>query len=281
VSLPFGLSIAILSLAQAGLIALAAPVKLRLPSRLLSSLWALVLPGSVVVVIAGIALDPGLADGLSYLALVAVPPLAAFALARTIVGARTALAIAAIPLFVIACGPLGSLPAQASGLALSALACIALATLLAAGVPARWLKLGIYAMAVVDAYLVGTDLLQGPDNVLNAAAPAAGLPQLQFAQFGSAVIGFGDLFIAAVLGAILARDRGLQLQAAGIAALIALSFDLLFLFVSELPATVPIALTLGVLELRERRRASIEVSRRPPRRAPAAAAGPTPLRSET
>jgi hypothetical protein len=280
VSLPFAPSIAILSLTQAGLIALAGPVRLALPTRLTGSWWALILPGSVVIVIAGIALDPGLADGLTYLALVAVPPLAAFALARAIMGARTALAAAVIPLFVIACGPLGSLPAQASALALSALACVALATLLATGVPARWLKLGIYAMAAVDAYLVGTDLLQGPDNVLNAAAPAAGLPQLQFAQFGSALIGFGDLFIAAVLGAMLARDRSLQLQAAGIAALIALSFDLLFLFVSELPATVPIALTLGLLELRERRRPRAEVSRRPRERAPAAA-GPMPLRSET
>ena len=249
-TLPFALSIVVLSLAQASLVAAASPISL--PARLSSRWWTLVLPGSVVVVIAGIALSPGLADGLTYLALVTVPPLAAFAIARVIRSGRLALA-ATVPLFAIAWGGLGSLPAQTSALVLSALACITLGGLTAAVVPTRWLKLGIYAMAAVDAFLVGADLLQGPDNVLNAAAPAAGLPQLQFAQFGSAVIGFGDLYIAAVLGAMLASNRPLQLRAAAIAAALALSFDLLFLLVRELPATVPIALTLAVLELGERR----------------------------
>ena len=63
-----------------------------------------------------------------------------------------------------------------------------------------------------------------------------------------AVIGFGDLFIAAVLGALLAPDPARQRQAAGVAALIALAFDLLFFLVSELPATRSIALALAVLE---------------------------------
>lgn len=251
--MPFGPSIAVLSLVQAGLIAVAAPVTLRLPIQLMSRWWALVLPGSVIVVIAGIALEPRLADGLTYLALVAVPPLAAVALARVVRGARGMLAAAVIPLFVLACGPLGSFVGEASALALSALACVALGALIVPAVPRQWLRLGIYAMAVVDTILVSADLLQGPDHVLDAAAPAAGLPQLQFAQFGSAVIGFGDLFIAAVLGAMLVRDRPTQLRAAGIAAVLALCFDLLFLVVNELPATVPIALTLAVLELGERR----------------------------
>ena len=60
---------------------------------------------------------------------------------------------------------------------------------------------------VVDAYLVFTELLQEPNTVLNAAAPAADLPKLQLVSWGSALMGFGDLFIAAVLGALLARDR--------------------------------------------------------------------------
>jgi hypothetical protein len=108
-------------------------------------------------------------------------------------------------------------------------------------------------MAVVDTCLVGADLLQSPNAVLNAAAPAAGLPQLQFAQFGDAAIGFGDLFIAGVLGAMLADERPLQLRAAGLAASLALVFDLLFFFVDELPATVPVAMALAVLEITGRR----------------------------
>ena len=250
----FALSIAFLGLAQASLIVVPAKT-LPLPARLTSWWWWLLLPGSVIAVIAGIALDPGLANALTYLALVGVPPLAALALSRVIHRARPALALLVIPLFLLACGPLGRMAADASALALSALACVALGALLASCVPNRWLKVGIYAMAIVDALLVGADLLQGPDNVLNAAAPAGGLPQLQFAQFGSALIGFGDLFIAAVLGAMLAGSRPLQLRTAGIAALLVLSFDLLFFFVTELPATVPIALALAVTEIAKGRAA--------------------------
>jgi hypothetical protein len=108
-------------------------------------------------------------------------------------------------------------------------------------------------MAAVDTWLVAANLLQGPNAVLNAVSPG-GLPRLQFVSFGSAAMGFGDLFIAATLGAMLARNRHLQLRAAAVAAILALAFDLLFFAISELPATVPIALTLAVTELRNRRR---------------------------
>jgi hypothetical protein len=90
--------------------------------------------------------------------------------------------------------------------------------------------------------------------VINTVAPGGGLPRLQFVDFGSAVMGFGDLFIAATLGALLARDRRLQRRGAMIAAALCVGFDLLFFAVDELPSTVPIALTLAVLELRGRRR---------------------------
>ena len=128
---------------------------------------------------------------------------------------------ARIPLFVLAFA-VGGLTAQAAALALSALACVALGTLVASLVPPRWLRLAIYAMAAIDTCLVAADLLQNPNQILDSAAPAAGLPQLQFAQFGSAVIGFGDLFIAAVLGALLAGNRPLQLRTAVLVAGLAL-----------------------------------------------------------
>jgi hypothetical protein len=77
------------------------------------------------------------------------------------------------------------------------------------------------------------------------------------------VLGFGDLFVAGVLGAMLAGRPELQLRAAGLAACLALAFDLLFFFVPELPATVPIALTLGVLQF-SARRGAIRDSASPP-----------------
>ena len=141
--------------------------------------------------------------------------------------------------------------------------------LLAAVTPPRWLAAGIVTMAVADTTLVVSDLLQQPNNALNAARPAAGLPQLQSAVLGTAVIGYGDLFVAALLGALLAVALGRlwQTRGAALAALLAVVFDLLFFFVDELPATVPIALTLIILVLARRRGSS----RR--REAPASATG--------
>ena len=259
--LPFWLSIGVLSLVQAVLVATPRPPSLTLLRRLQSRWWALVLPLSIVVVISAIALESASARFLTYLALIAVPPLAAAALAWLLRGARPLLALAVIPLFAIAWARQDALSGETAALALSALSCVTLGWLTACVVPPRWLKLGIYVMAAIDAWLVFSDLLQGPNAVLNAAAPAAELPRLQLASFGSAVMGFGDLFIAATLGALLASDRRLQLQGAVLAAVICSVWDLLFLFVDQTPATVPIALTLASLELRRNHRGENTKSR--------------------
>lgn len=251
--LPFWLSIGCLGLVQAALVA--APRPLRVPAlEALRNRWmALVPPLSIAVVIGAIALDSASAKFLTYLALVAVPPLAAVALGAVVHGARPPLAMLVPPLFAIAWGAEGSLWGHTAALALSALANVTLGWLLAAVVPRRWLELGIYAMAAVDTWLVASDLLQAPNAVLNTAAPAANLPHLQLAVFGSAVIGFGDLFIAATLGAVLAENRALQLRGAALVAILAVAFDFLFFAVDQLPATVPVAVALGALRLSERR----------------------------
>jgi hypothetical protein len=253
--LPFWLSIGALSLIQAALVAAPKPAASAVLERLRSRWWTLVLPLSIVVVISAVAIDSASARFLTYLALVAVPPLAAAALAWLVRGARWELALLVPPLFAVAWAATGSLSGQSAALILSALACVALGWLVACVVPGRWLKLGIYLMAAVDTYLVASDLLQGPNAVLNTASPGAGLPRLQLASFGSAVMGFGDLFVAAALGALLAsHSRRLQLRGAALAAVIGLTFDLLFFAIDELPSTVPIALTLAVLELTSRTR---------------------------
>lgn len=251
--LPFWLSIGVLSLVQAALVALPrAPIP-SLARSLRSRWWALVLPLSIVVVIGAVALDSASADFLTYLALFGVPPLAAAALGGLMRGGRPAFALAVVPLFAIAWAAKGALGGHTAALTLSAFACVSLGWLTATAVPPRWLKLGIYAMAAVDAYLVAGDLLQGPNAVLNTASPGAGLPRLQLAHFGSALMGFGDFFVAASLGALLASyGWDLQLRGAVLAALICVGFDFLFFAVDELPATVPIALTLALLEVRRR-----------------------------
>ena len=78
--LPFWLSIGALSLVQAALVAAPRPAAAPLLARLRNRCWALVPPLSIVVVVGGDRPRLGLADFLTYLALVAVPPLAALAL---------------------------------------------------------------------------------------------------------------------------------------------------------------------------------------------------------
>ncbi len=269
--LPFWLSILLLSLVQGGIVALAHVPQAPGLARLRDRRWALVPPLSVLgfVLVAGLA-ERASAQALTYLALVAVPLLAAAALGWLTRRARPAAALLAPALFALAWADAGALPGQAAALALSALSCVALGALLATVTPPRWLAAGIVAMAIADAALVVADLLQRPNHALNAAHPAAGLPRLQSAVLGSAVMGYGDLFIAGVLGALLAGALGgrVQARAALLAAVLASAFDLLFFFVDELPATVPVALTLiAVLASRRRRSASAL-----PARAPAALA---------
>jgi hypothetical protein len=254
--IPFSISIAILSLAQGAVVAVPRAWEPDRLARLRGRRWALIPPVSVLAfVLIARAAERASADGLTYLALVAVPALAALALGWLAWYAgepRRRLALLVVPLFALAWADRGGVAGEAAALGLSALSCAALGALLAAMTPARWLGAGIVAMAVADAALVVADLLQRPNSALNAAHPAAGLPRLQTAVFGSAVMGYGDLFVAGVLGGLLATAMGRrrQLRGAALTALLALAFDLLFLFVDELPATVPVALTLLALSAR-------------------------------
>jgi hypothetical protein len=266
----FPVSICILSLVQASVVLAPAPRVLARLSRLRSGWWALLPVASVVGFVFAVRALAGVADGLTYLALIAVPPLAALALAYLMRGGRPRLAAAVVPLFALAWADRSGLAGEAAGLVLDALSCIALGVLLVAVTPRALVKLAIVAMAAVDAWLVITNLLTAPNNSLNAAAPAAGLPQLQRVLFGSAVMGYGDLFIAGLLGALLALEPRMQWRATLLAGALALLSDLLFFAVNELPATVPIALTLIAIEgsaLRSRRRASGQANngRRPDR----------------
>jgi hypothetical protein len=271
--LPVWISIGVLSLVQGASVALPGSGGVGALGRLRGRRWALIPPLSVIgfVFVARTA-ENASAQGLTYLALVAVPLLAALALGWLAWNAhppRPARALLVAPLFALAWADRGGLAGEAAALILSVLSCVSLGVLLAAVTPPRWLAAGIVAMAVADAALVVSDLLQRPNTALNAAHSVAGLPQLQRAVFGSALMGYGDLFVAALLGALLAVTvgRSSQIGAAALAALLAVAFDLLFFFVDELPATVPVAVTLIIVVLRRRRR-------RTPGTATRATAGP-------
>ncbi len=245
---------------QAGVVAAPRSVpRIERLERLRGRGWAVVPIASIVVVIFAIRYVSDTATGLTYLALVAVPPLAVVALAWAIRGPgpgtrwRVAGSVCVTAgLFAVAWAWHQSLSGETAAALLSALSCVTLGVLLGAVAPAGWLKLGILAMAAADTWLVLSDLLQAPNATLVAAQPAAGLPQLQSEIFGTVTMGYGDLFVAALLGAVLAGDRRKQLTAAWLTLVFAAVFDLLFLTLSELPATVPVAVALIVLEVRER-----------------------------
>ena len=211
--------------------------------------WALVPPLSIVVVIAAIEVLPDTADALTWLALIACPLLAAAALGWAMRGGWWPLALLAAPLLLVAWTDQDTLLGQGCATALTALSCVTLGRLIAGVSPLGWLKVGIVAMAAIDAYLVFTQKLEQPNATLNAAVPAPGLPQLQSATFGSAVIGYGDFFVAAVFGAVAAAEGARAWAAATLTFGCCYLFDLLFLTTSTLPATVPVAVALLLYEV--------------------------------
>jgi hypothetical protein len=253
--LPFWLSIGILSVIQGGLVAVPAPWpwaegRLR---RFRSGWWAFLPLASLVGVAYGLTRVADAPQGLTYLALVAVPVLAAVALGWSMRGARPVLAAGVVPLFAVAWADPSGLSGEAAALALTALSCISLGVILVGLAPAGVVKLGIVAMAAVDVALVVNDQLQRPNSVLGAAHPVAQLPRLQSVVFGTALMGYGDLFVAGLAGALLARNRRLQNRVALLVIVLAVVGDLAFFRVTEFPATVPVAVAVVAVEIWTRR----------------------------
>jgi hypothetical protein len=252
-ALAFVPSDALMLAVQAGVVATPRrPPEIAWIRRLSGPAWALIPIASIVGVIFAIRFMSGTATGLTWLALVAVPLLAACALGFAGHGGRWWLSGAAAVLFAVAWASKTTIWGQGAATLLSALSCVTLGWLLGAVTPPRWLKLGILAMCVADVWLVASDLLQTPNNTLTVAAPlphsGLHLPQLQSEQFGSVLMGYGDLFVAGLLGAVLAREGRRQWPVALLTWCLAGLFDLLFFVLNELPATVPVAAALLVAE---------------------------------
>ena len=244
----FVLSDVSITVAQAATVALPRSPRLPRLAALRSRWWAAVPPLTIGGFVALVHARPSAAEALSYVSLISLPPLAAFALARGIRygSARSALLVA--PLFALAWTEPHGLAGQTAALVLSVLAAVALAVLLTQLVPVGWLMGGMVVMAMLDAALLAGHLLQPADHLLRAAAPGGGLPKLQSTVFGSAVCGFGDLFIAALFGAVLAAGRRDQTGAALVTLALAMAFNALFFLAHDLPATVPVAAAMLLVE---------------------------------
>ncbi len=260
----------VLTVAQAACIALPAAGLPAWAQRFRTGVWALVLPLSIAVVVAAIELLPSTADVLTWVALLLVPPGCALALGWAARGARPWLGLLAAPLLAIAWVLPDDRIGQLAATILIAGSAVTLGRLLGGAAPLSLLKVGVVAMAVVDAILVFSNNLQEPNAVLVAASPGGGLPQLQSASFGDAGLGYGDFFAAAVVGGILAAERGPQLVAAAAMVVVALAWDQLFLIYDVLPATIPPALVLLGVEAWRRRAAQAGGRRRRAARAASA-----------
>jgi hypothetical protein len=237
-----------LTVVQAACVAVPAAGLPLWTERFRTGAWVLVLPLSIAVVVAAIALIPTTADVLTWVALLLVPPGCALALGWAARGARPPLAVLAAPLLALAWALPDDRVGEAATTLLVAGSAVTLGRLLAGAAPLSLLKAGVVAMAAVDAILVFSNNLQAPNAVLVAASPGAGLPQLQSAAFGDAGLGYGDFFAAAVVGGILAAERAPQLAAAVATLAVTLCWDQLFLIYDVLPATIPPAIVLVAVE---------------------------------
>jgi hypothetical protein len=250
----FDLDTLLLDAAQAVCIALpAAGLPLWL-ARLRGRWWALLAPLSLVLTLVAILVVPTSADLFSWIALLLVPPGCALALGWAMHGARPWLALLAIPLIVAALVA----PEEALGRAARVLLIMgSTATagrLLAGGAPLGLLKLGVIAMAVLDAIFVLGDHFNDQFAGFDAATPGADLPQLQLARIGDVATDYGDYFVAGLVGAIIAAERGPQLVAAVLMLPVAEAWNQLFLVTDSLPNTTPPALVMIGVEIWRRRR---------------------------
>lgn len=210
-----------------------------------------------------LAAAPDLAQAYAWAAVLGIPMLAVSALASTrLAGERLSpgsrrrwggAVLASGALVAVAGSWHGHLLGQAAAVTLTALSACTLASYLAALAPSSVMKAGLVVMALHDAILVFGQLLEAPTAPSSPRPPGAHLPQLQVAAFGTAVVGYGDLFVAAVLGNIITTDPHLRLSvppwtAAVLLLVCAAAFALIFLAFDVLPDHVPVAAAMLLLD---------------------------------
>src|SRR4051812_26987520 len=150
-----------LNVAQAACVALPGAGLPRRFERFRGGGWALVLPLSIALVVGAIAIVPTSADVLTWVALILVPIGAALALGWAAHGARPWLALLALPLLALAWAFQDDSAGQLAATLLIVGSAVTVGRLLAGAAPLSLLKVGVVAMAAVDAYLVFSNKLQG------------------------------------------------------------------------------------------------------------------------
>ena len=250
----FEFDTALLDAAQALCIALpAAGIPAVLARRLGGRGWAAVAPLSVVGSVAAITIASASADALTWIALLLVPPGCALALGWAAHGARPWLALLTLPMLAAALAAPDDPVGEVARLLMIVGSCVTLGRLLAGAAPLILLKLGVVAMATIDAIFIFGDFFGEQNARFDAAAPAEELPRLQVADIGDTSTDYGDYFVSGLVGGILAADRRPQAAAAVAMFVVAQAFNQLFLVVDSLPGTVPPTLVMLGVEVLKRR----------------------------
>jgi hypothetical protein len=248
---PYGLPYVVLCLVQAVavLVPRPSPPLPWLGRRRLLGLIPLAAIGGVVALIDA---DPSLAQSATDLAVFATP--VAFAGGALAFRFRPA-AIAVVPLFWLAWKGSG----RPQDIAIDALivgAAGTLAWLTGTVAPRLVLAAAIIVVTVVDVYQVlVAGSVQPVANALVSAAPPSDLPHLQQAVWNGATMGWGDIYLAALLGTVIAAaPLRRRLEVAAVVVVSGLANGFQFLVLDLIPATVPVAAALVYALLRERGR---------------------------
>lgn len=240
--MPYGWPFLVLVLLQAAAVAVVRdPAALpRIRRHALLGLVPLAVIGGMVVVLGTWPRGVELATALAALAV----PVLALAAGWHVRRWAVPLAVAAPLLWLAAWRlPPGPWPELAADL-LIVLAAAVLGRLTGWVAP-RWaLALGVLIATGVDIWQVSQIQVQPVAEALGAAVPPQGLPSLQELRLGGATMGWGDAYIAALVGAIVAASRRATVAAVLGCAVGGMLLGVLFLWVQFAPATVPAALGL-------------------------------------
>lgn len=237
----------------------------RRPRHVLIGLVPLAAIGGMVLVLTRV---PRAVDWVTALAAFAVP-LLALAAAWNVRRWAVPLAVAAPLLWLVAWRLAPSTAADLAGDLLIVLAAAVLGRLTGWAAPRGALVVGVLAATALDIWQVSNVQVQPVAQALGAATAPVGIPGLQELALGGASMGWGDAYLAAVVGAVVASSRRATIAAVLVCAVGGAALGLLFAFVDYLPATVPAALGLAAAGVVERRavavrvRAAIRARRRP------------------
>ena len=190
-------------------------------------IWAVAPALALAIGVAVLRLVAGGPHALALLGAVATPALA---------GAGRVKAPIALALWLVAWLASGRL-AQAAAVALVALAATTIAEVAARLAPRRALALGLVLLAILDVVLVwGTPQVEPASQALHAAPLPAGIPALQDATFGGAMMGWLDFVAPALLGVVVVH----RLRASVVTGVAAGAWALLLFVTGTVPATVPV-----------------------------------------